>query len=176
MTTTTTSADSVLAFSSSSREELLSAFKVELGTDLCQGVDDAYLLLFLYWKGDVKRAAERYRSLVIWKASPAATEGIHFDHTLRLSEDPELERLIASEVIIAPPNLHTREGSPILIGRFRNNDMTDGRTVDGVCRVKLCSCLSLVCSCFFFIPLFKKKIWYSRLVREDVTLSMQLTW
>ena len=176
MTTTTTNTDSVLASSASSREELLSAFKVELGTDLCQGVDDAYLLLFLYWKGDVKRAAERYRSLVAWKASPAATEGIHFDHTLRLSEDPELERLIASEVIIAPPNLHTREGSPILIGRFRNNDMTDGRTVDGVCRVKLCSCLSLVCSCFFFIPLFKKKIWYSRLVREDVTLSMQLTW
>mmetsp|Transcript_6830 Transcript_6830/g.19771 ORF Transcript_6830/g.19771 Transcript_6830/m.19771 type:complete len:194 (+) Transcript_6830:915-1496(+) len=40
-----------------------------------------------------------------------------------------------SEVVACPPELKTREGGPILIGRFRNNDMTDGRTVDGVVRM-----------------------------------------
>ena len=111
-------------------ESLLDALKTELGAE-CEGVSDDHLLMFLYWKPDVSRAAKRFRQLVIWKKESV---GI-FDESLRVSKDPELERLLLSEVIVAPPGLTTKEGGPILIGRFRNNDMTDGRTTDGCCRM-----------------------------------------
>jgi len=113
-------------------QSLLPDLKKELGAE-CEGVSDEYLLAFLHWKPSVKRAAERFRLFVKWKTSED-NRGM-FDETLRLSKDPELERCIASEVIVAPPNLRTNAGGPVLIGRFRNNDMTDGRTVDGVCRM-----------------------------------------
>lgn len=113
-----------------SPQSLMQAFKDELGPQ-CDGVRDEYLLPFLKWKPDVKRAAERYREFLKWKAS---NKGF-FDESLRVSKDPELERLILSEVVVSPPNLLTKKGGPLLIGRFRNNDMTDGRTVDGVCRM-----------------------------------------
>lgn len=58
-----------------------------------------------------------------------------FDETLRISKDPELERLLLSEVIVSPPSLITKQGGPVLIGRLRNNDMTDGRTAENVCRM-----------------------------------------
>lgn len=111
-------------------ESLLPDLKAELGAE-CEGVSDEHLLMFLYWKADAQRAAKRFRDLVEWKK----TEKGIFDETLRISKDPELERLLMSEVIIAPQGLTTHEGGPLLIGRFRNNDMTDGRTVDGVCRM-----------------------------------------
>lgn len=115
-------------------EALLADLKTELGAE-CEGVSDEYLLPFLHWKPSVRRASQRFRSFVQWK-NLDENKGI-FDETLRLSKDPELERCIASEVIVAPPNLRTNAGGPVLIGRFRNNDMTDGRTVDGVCRMML---------------------------------------
>jgi len=111
-------------------ESLLADLKTELGAE-CEGVSDQNLLAFLYWKTDVKRAAKRFRDMVNWKKSEA---GI-FDESLRVTKDPELERLLMSEVIIAPPGLTTKAGGPLLIGRFRNNDMTDGRTNDGVVRM-----------------------------------------
>lgn len=111
-------------------ESLLPNLKTELGAE-CEGVSDEHLLMFLYWKPSVERAAKRFRDFVEWRNESV---GI-FDETLRISKDPELERLLNSEVIIAPPNLHTKVGGPVLIGRFRNNDMTDGRTPDGVCRM-----------------------------------------
>lgn len=110
-------------------ESLLQDLKDELGSE-CEGVNDEYLLPFLRWKPCVKRASARYREFIKWKA---ANKGL-FDESLRLHKDPELERLVLSEVIVCPAELKTREGGPILIGRFRFNDMTDGRTVEGVCR------------------------------------------
>mmetsp|Transcript_13153 Transcript_13153/g.27835 ORF Transcript_13153/g.27835 Transcript_13153/m.27835 type:complete len:273 (+) Transcript_13153:158-976(+) len=109
---------------------LLPALKKELGSE-CEGVDDQYLLMFLYWKASVKRAAERYRDFLKWKKSEKGS----FDETLRITKDPELERLLLSEVMVSPPSLLTKEGGPIMLGRFRNNDMTDGRTTEGVCRM-----------------------------------------
>jgi len=111
-------------------ESLLPDLKTELGAE-CDGVSDEQLLMFLYWKPSVSRASERYRNFIQWRSS---SEGI-FDETLRASKDPELERLLLGEVLVSPPNLRTKAGGPVLIGRFRNNDMTDGRTVEGVCRM-----------------------------------------
>lgn len=116
-------------------ESLLPDLKAELGAECCEGVSDEHLLMFLNWKPSVKRASERYRNFCQWRVSDG-NKGI-FDETLMISKDPELERLLASEVIVSPPNLLTKAGGPVLIGRFRNNDMTDGRTVDGVCRMML---------------------------------------
>jgi hypothetical protein len=109
---------------------LLPDLKKELGED-CIGVDDEQLLKFLYWKPNIERASKRYRDFLSWKT---ANPGI-FDDTLRVSKDPELERCLLSEVLVSPPLLLTKQGGPILIGRLRNNDMTDGRTCDGVCRM-----------------------------------------
>lgn len=111
-------------------ESLLDDFRTELG-EVGEGASDEQLLPFLYWKPDVNRAAKRFRDMLEWKK---AETGI-FDESLRVSKDPELERLIASEVIITPPGLTTKAGGPLIIGRFRNNDMTDGRTNDGVVRM-----------------------------------------
>ena len=113
-----------------SPEDLLLDLKTELGSE-CDGVDDDHLLKFLHWKPNVERAATRYRDLVKWKT---ANPGL-FDDTLRVSKDPELERCLLSEVVVSPPSLKTRQGGAVLIGRLRNNDMTDGRTADGVCRM-----------------------------------------
>lgn len=113
-------------------ESLLPALKNELGAE-CEGVTDESLLAFLNWKPSVDRASERFRSFKKWKSADE-NKGL-FDENLRLSKDSELERVILSEVLVTPPNLFARDGTPILIGRFRNNDMTDGRTVADVCRM-----------------------------------------
>lgn len=114
----------------STPESLLSDLKAELG-DECHNISDDHMLMFLHWKPSVDRAAERFRAFAAWKKENEQD----FGPTLLVSKDPELERLLLSEVMVAPPNLTTKTGSPILIGRMRNNDMTDGRTVDGVCRM-----------------------------------------
>ena len=111
-------------------ESLLPDLKKELGAE-CEGVSDGNLLAFLYWKPTVTRASKRFRSFKKWKEENKEL----FDESLRLTKDSELERVVLSEVIIAPPKLRTNAGGPVLIGRFRNNDMTDGRTVDDVCRM-----------------------------------------
>jgi hypothetical protein len=112
--------------------ELLPSLKEELGkTNECDGVDDEYLLMFLRWKPSVKRAADRYRGFLRWKQS---NPGL-FDDTLRISRDPELERLLQTEVVVGPPTLLTKQGGPLLIARLRNNDMTDGRTARATCRM-----------------------------------------
>jgi hypothetical protein len=111
--------------------ELLPTLREELGEEWCRGVDDEYLLMFLRWKPSVERAAERYRGLLRWKRE---NPGL-FDQTLRISKDPELERLLLTEVIVGPPGLLTRQGGPLLIGRFRNMDFTDGMTTRDACRM-----------------------------------------
>ena len=112
--------------------ELLPALREELG-DVANGAPDEYLLRFLRWKPDVSRASERFHAHIKWKE---ANPGL-FDETLRISDDPELERLLQSDVLVAPPGCQIKTGGPVLIGRLRNNDMTDGRTVKGVCRMIL---------------------------------------
>lgn len=113
-----------------SPEELLPAFKTELGSSV-DGVSDENLLKFLRWKPDVKRASERYRAFCKWRNDNPTL----FDETLRVTKDEELARVLKSEVIVIPPGLTTKDGSPLLIGRLRNNDMKDGRTPTSVCRM-----------------------------------------
>jgi hypothetical protein len=112
--------------------ELLFALRAELGEELCGGVDDRYLWMFLRWKPSVERAAARYRVFLKWKRENPAL----FDQSLRITKDPELERLLLKEIIVGPPGLLTKGGGPLLIGRFRNMDFTDGRTTTiDVCRM-----------------------------------------
>jgi hypothetical protein len=111
--------------------ELLPKLREELGEDRCRRVDDEYLLMFLRWKPSVERAAARYRDFLRWKVE---NPGL-FDETLRVSKDLELERLLLTEVIVGPSGLLTRQGGPLLIGRFRNMDFTDGRTTRDTCRM-----------------------------------------
>jgi hypothetical protein len=110
--------------------ELLSALKAELQED-GNGVKDDDLLMFLRWKPNVDRAAGRFRKFLQWKRD---NPGL-FDETLRVSKDQELERLLQTEVIVTIPGLCTKDGGPLLIGRLRNNDMSDGRTPKDVCRM-----------------------------------------
>lgn len=116
-------------------EELLPALKIELG-DAAHGVSDANLLKFLRWKPDVERAAGRFRDHQKWRElNPFA-----FDDTsrpLQASKDDELKRVLCSDVVIAPADLVSKKGSAVLCGRLRNNDMSDGRTVEDVVRMIL---------------------------------------
>jgi hypothetical protein len=113
--------------------ELLPKLKEELGWGEkgISGVEDEYLLIFLRWKPSVERAAGRYRGFLRWKLENTGL----FDRTLRVSEDPELERLLRTEVVVGPPGLLTRRGGALLIGRLRNMDFTDGRTNRDTCRM-----------------------------------------
>lgn len=38
-------------------------------------------------------------------------------------------------MLIVPESLVDKDGSPVLMGRLRHNDMTDGRSVQDVCRM-----------------------------------------
>ena len=93
-------------------------------------VSDEFLLKFLLWKPDVKRASDRFRILQKWR------EDNPWAHTnLKLSQDEKLKKLVASNVVIVPGSIVTRNGSAVLVGRLRFNDMTDGRTPEDVCRM-----------------------------------------
>jgi len=107
--------------------ELLPELKDTLGDDT---IPDEHLLKFLRWKPEVSRAAERFHAHQEWKSK---NPGL-FDESLRISQDPELERLLQSQVIVPSPS-RTKAGGPLLIGRLRNNDMEDGRKVKDVCRM-----------------------------------------
>eukprot|EP00978_Attheya_sp_CCMP212_P036398 scaffold164830_cov53-Attheya_sp.AAC.1 len=106
--------------------ELLPSFKEELG-ESAHGVSDENLVKFLNWKPSVDRAAGRYKAHIKWrKANPFAFE----DTPLRAGDDAELKRVLESDTLVAPDDLVDKEGSPVMLGRFRHNDMTDGRTVE----------------------------------------------
>lgn len=109
---------------------LLPELKEELG-NLAVGVTDKNLLKFLLWKPNVKRAADRFRAHIEWRRDNAWA----FDEPeLRVSTDAQVDRLIKGEVIVAPDSLVSKDGSAVLVGRLRNNDMKDGRTATDVCR------------------------------------------
>ena len=113
---------------------LLPRLKEALGVEAA-GVSDTVLLKFLLWKSDapdpVTRAVGRFRDHVKWRQeSPYA-----FDTTpLLASQDPELKRILESEVMVAPEGMLDKAGNVVLVGRLRNNDMNDGRTPEGVAR------------------------------------------
>lgn len=111
-------------------QELLPDFREKIG-DVASNVSDGRLLKFLRWKPDIQRAADRFHSHLTWKKK---NPGL-FDDTLRVSRDPELERLLQTNIVIAPPQCRTRAGGPLLIVRLRNNDMRDGRSPRDVCRM-----------------------------------------
>ena len=118
---------------SNTPEELLPALKTELG-DAADGVSDENLLKFLRWKPSVERAAGRFRDHQKWRAeNPFAFE----DRPLQASKDDELKRVLETDVVIAPEDFVSKKGSAVLCGRLRNNDMTDGRTVEDVVRMVL---------------------------------------
>ncbi|CAB9510220.1 Tyrosine-protein phosphatase non-receptor type 9 [Seminavis robusta] len=111
--------------------ELLPALKEKLGTD-AEGVSDATLMKFLMWKPSVDRAEGRFRDLVNWsKENPWA-----FASTpLMASKDDTLRRVLESEVLVAPEGITAKDGSTLMFGRLRNNDMSDGRTAEDVVRM-----------------------------------------
>lgn len=113
--------------------ELLPSFKEKLGA-AADGVSDATLMKFLMWKPYVDRAVGRFHDHVKWRnENPFA-----FDATpLQASKDDDLRRVLEGEVLIAPDGLTAKDGSTLLIGRLRNNDMSDGRTVEDVVRMFL---------------------------------------
>ena len=92
-------------------------------------VSDANLLKFLNWKLDVTRAVDRFHAFRTWtRENPWAFED------LQATKDPRLRTLLASNILIAPPSLVAKNGAAVLVTRLRNNDMSDGRTPQDVCR------------------------------------------
>ena len=118
--------------SSPTPEELLPALRAELGPT-ASSVSDANLLKFLRWKPSVARASERFRAHAKWRSENRFAFDDP-DRPLMASKDTELRRVLESDVVIAPEDMVSKKGSAVLCGRLRNNDMTDGRTVDDVVR------------------------------------------
>jgi len=114
--------------------ELLPEFRNVLGST-AEGVPDKTLLKFLHWKPDIKRASERFQKHIQWrKDNPFFFDE---DPPLAASKDPNLKRVLESEVVVAPEGFVDKEGNTLLIGRFRNNNMEDGRTARDVVRMVL---------------------------------------
>ena len=111
---------------------LLPDLKEELG-EASSGVSDATLCKYLYWKQDVKRASERFLSFVEWRKDNPL---IYDDVPLKISADPMLEKMLGSDIVISPESLVSKEeGSTVLLFRLRNNDRSDGRTAENICRM-----------------------------------------
>jgi hypothetical protein len=113
--------------------ELLPELKDKLASS-AEGVSDASLLKFLLWKPTVKRAEGRFHDHIKWREeNPFA-----FDNTpLQASKDDALRRVLESEVLVAPEGVTAKDGSTLLFGRLRNNDMSDGRSPEDVVRMIL---------------------------------------
>lgn len=120
--------------------ELLPLLKEELGDDLIDGTKDHTLCKYLYWKCDVKRAAERYRNFMQWRKNNSWAFGDddndnNMDNkALLLSKDDQLRRVLESQFLLAPPNVVDKKGNTVAFGRLRYNDMTDGRTPEDIVR------------------------------------------
>ena len=117
----------------SKANELKPALKEALGAS-ATGVSDNTLLKFLLWKPDVTRAEGRFHAHQKWrKDNPFA-----FDATpLQASQDDSLRRVLEGDTLVLPEGAVAKNGSTLLIGRLRNNDMSDGRTVEDVVRMIL---------------------------------------
>ena len=111
-------------------EELLPLLKQELGD---VQASDTTLRKFLFWKPSVARAAGRYKDNVQWRQD----NPVLFDPPLQASKDATLQRVLESQVIIAPDGLVDKNGNTVLIGRLRFNDTSDGRTPEDVVRMAM---------------------------------------
>jgi hypothetical protein len=118
---------------SSSDEELiklLPALKEEL-KEAADDVSDEILLRYLHWKPNAKRAADRFRLFQKWH-----NDNLWAHTNLKLTQDDtKLKKHILDNIIIAPETLVTKDGCNVLVGRLRNNDLSDGRTPEEVCRM-----------------------------------------
>ena len=109
--------------------ELLPSLRKELGDDCDASVPDEQLLRFLQWKQDVGRAKDRFHKLGEWKDdNPWAFEK-------GIKDDPTLKRCLESEVLVIPEGMLDKYGRPVIVGRLRNNDLSDGRTPHDVVRM-----------------------------------------
>jgi len=122
-------ATTIISATMTTAEDLLPALQKEIGNDTNQ-IKDYNLLKFLHWKPNVSRAAGRYLGLQKWKR-----ENAFVFENLHASQDASLKRVLESEVVVAPDGMVDKQGRTVLIGRFRNNDMSDGRTPQDVVRM-----------------------------------------
>lgn len=115
--------------------ELLPELKEKLGSK-ADGVSDQNLLKFLHWKTDVNRASERFLVHLKWRKENAWA----FDSNppMLAHKDEKLKHILESDVIVAPTGMKDKNGNTVLVGRLRNNDMSDGRTAEDVVRMVLC--------------------------------------
>jgi len=95
-------------------------------------VSDEYLLKFLCWKQDAQRAAGRFHSFQKWR-----NENPWSNTDMQLSKDPLLKKHVSSNVVVAPESIVSKSGCSVIVGRLSNNDMSDGRTPEQVCRMIL---------------------------------------
>ena len=114
-------------------EALLPELKVELG-EAARGISDKDLLRFLYWKADVKRAAGRFRDHIKWRQE---NKWAFDDPELKVSSDEQLQKLLKDQILVAPDSLTSKDGCAVVIGRLKNNDMSDGRKPVDICRMFL---------------------------------------
>lgn len=112
-------------------EELLPLLRQELSDEDVNSIKDYNLIKFLRWKPDIKRAAGRHRDLQKWRQETSI-----FDN-LKASSDSSLKRVLESNTVVAPDNMVDKQGRTVLVFRFRNNDMSDGRTPQDVVRMLL---------------------------------------
>ena len=111
--------------------ELLPELRKEVSNDEhLKSCSDECLLRFLYWKPSVSRAKERLQKLYDYATENSWAFG-------RINDDPTLKRTLENEVMVCPTGMLSTSGHPVLIGKLRNNDMSDGRTSKDVVRMAL---------------------------------------
>ena len=91
------------------------------------------ILSFFPQKPSVERASDRFRAHSKWRAENSFAFDDP-DKPLQASKDDELKRILEGDVVISPEDMFNKKGSAVICGRLRNNDMSDGRTVEDVVR------------------------------------------
>mmetsp|Transcript_14517 Transcript_14517/g.20489 ORF Transcript_14517/g.20489 Transcript_14517/m.20489 type:complete len:655 (+) Transcript_14517:185-2149(+) len=111
---------------------MVARLRTELGAEAA-GVSDDNLYKFIYWKKDVIRATKRFRAHVEWRHNfPSFFDEI----PLQVSHDAILFRIAQSGLLVAPEEMVTKTGSPVLVGQLDKNDMSaDARTPNDIARM-----------------------------------------
>uniref|UniRef100_A0A7S4J9T0 CRAL-TRIO domain-containing protein n=1 Tax=Odontella aurita TaxID=265563 RepID=A0A7S4J9T0_9STRA len=111
---------------------MASSLRTELG-QAAAGVPPENLLQFLRWSPDVKKAAKRFRAHQKWRMA-----FMNKERRLLLSEDPDLFRLLATDLLRAPEGCIDKDGAGVLLIRLRECDLVkEYNTVKLVCRAVL---------------------------------------
>mmetsp|Transcript_10929 Transcript_10929/g.22334 ORF Transcript_10929/g.22334 Transcript_10929/m.22334 type:complete len:658 (-) Transcript_10929:14-1987(-) len=95
------------------------ALRRALGDD-AKDASDGTLSLYIHWKADVTRAAERFRSYLKFREDNAY---IFDEKPLLLSQDPKLSFLLQNGMVLAPENCRARDGSAVIILRAAKCDV-----------------------------------------------------